>query len=324
MELLHEIPGNPVPERTSADHFTTFDGKRLRYALVKAVGRPLKGTVVLMQGRNECLEKYFETASDLSKRGFGVAMFDWRGQGGSDRLTRNQQRGHVRSFFDYTRDLDTFFEEVVLPDCRGPYYVLAHSAGALIALLGAPSMVNRVRRMVLIAPFLAYKGYPVSMTTARRLTSALYYLGLGWMYAAWGARPKGGTPFAENKLTSDPVRYARNIQFGDTFAPLSLGGPTVAWIRAACQAAEIVQDPAFMTRIKVPVMFIGAGADEVVSTKLVADYARKLRGGAMLTIDGARHEILQEADLYREQFFAAFDAFIPGTDEVLETGPQAA
>ena len=34
----------------------------------------------------------------------------------------------------------------------------------------------------------------------------------------------------------------------------------------------------------------------------------------MVTIDGARHEILQEADIYREQFWAAFDAFVPGSD----------
>ena len=44
-------------------------------------------------------------------------------------------------------------------------------------------------------------------------------------------------------------------------------------------------------------------------------YARHLRLGSLLMIDGARHEILQEADIYREQLLAAFDAFIPGTDE---------
>ncbi|TIM62928.1 MAG: alpha/beta hydrolase, partial [Mesorhizobium sp.] len=37
--------------------------------------------------------------------------------------------------------------------------------------------------------------------------------------------------------------------------------------------------------------------------------------GSLLVIDGARHEILQETDFYREQFFAAFDAFIPGSDD---------
>ena len=29
-------------------------------------------------------------------------------------------------------------------------------------------------------------------------------------------------------------------------------------------------------------------------------------------IEGARHEILQEQDVYRAQFWAAFDAFVPG------------
>ena len=35
----------------------------------------------------------------------------------------------------------------------------------------------------------------------------------------------------------------------------------------------------------------------------------------------ARHEILMETDAIRAQFWAAFDAFIPG--ETVEPGPQA-
>ncbi len=71
----------------------------------------------------------------------------------------------------------------------------------------------------------------------------------------------------------------------------------------------------------------------MVSTRAVEAYARHMRLGSLLTIDGARHEILQEADLFREQFFAAFDAFVPGTEDgVLEpaqgwrrdSGPDAA
>jgi len=33
-----------------------------------------------------------------------------------------------------------------------------------------------------------------------------------------------------------------------------------------------------------------------------------------LTIDGAKHELLQEKDFYREQLLAAFFAFVPGSD----------
>jgi lysophospholipase len=312
-DLFHEIPGNPAPGKATGGFLTARDGKKLRYGIFAAAARPLKGTVVVLAGRNECIEKYFETIRDLAARGFMTAAMDWRGQGGSDRLIRDPHRGHVTSFFDYASDLDQFFGEVVLPDCRGPYYILAHSTGSLVALLAAPSLANRVRRMVLVAPFLTYAGFPLSMKAARRLASVLYWTGLGRMYGAWGPRPNA-VPFATNKLTTDATRYRRNTLLFETYPQLGLGGPTVAWIRAACEAVDTVSDPEFMTRIQVPILFIGAGADEVVSTREIADYARRLRGGAMLTIDGARHEILQEADIFREQFWAAFDAFVPGSD----------
>lgn len=317
METLLEIPGNPVPERASAGFFTTLDGKKLRYALVKATGRPMKGTVVLMQGRNECLEKYFETANDLSKRGFGVAMFDWRGQGGSDRMLRDPAKGYVRSFDDHVRDLDRFFEHIVLPDCRAPFYILAHSAGALAVLAGAPAMINRVRRMVLVAPFLELADSRIGMRGARRLATLLCWLGLGRFYASRGTRPGESIPFPINQVTTDPKRYARNVLLYKTYPRLALGGPTVRWMKAATDAALAVREPAFMARIQVPILFVAAGDDEVVSTPAVESYARGLRSGSVLTIDGARHEILQEADIFREQLLAAFETFVPGTDMAL-------
>ena len=64
-----------------------------------------------------------------------------------------------------------------------------------------------------------------------------------------------------------------------------------------------------------PTLIVAAGADRVVSTKAVEAYARKLRVGSLLMIDGAEHELLQEKDIYREQLLAAFDAFIPGTGD---------
>ena len=203
----------------------------------------MKGTVVVLTGRNECIEKYFETIRNLADRGFGVATLDWRGQGGSDRLIRDRQRGYVRSFFDYTRDLEQFFEEIVLPDCRGPYYILAHSAGAVVALLATPSMVNRVRRMVLIAPFFTVPDLPVSITTVRRICSLFCFLGLGRLYAAWGPRPKEATPFATNKVTTDPERYRRNTLIYETYPQLALGGPTIRWLKAAATGVRNRQRP---------------------------------------------------------------------------------
>jgi lysophospholipase len=312
--LLHHIQGNPAPEIAVAGCLTARDGLRLRYARFAATGRPLKGTVIILPGRNECIEKYFETIRDLNARGLGVAIFDWRGQGGSDRMLRDPQRGYVDSFADYVGDLEQFFEEIVLPDCRAPFYLLAHSTGAVVALLAAPVMVNRLRRIVLIAPLLSLTGFPVGMNAIHRLATALYAIGLGSMYMAGGARPRETKPFATNVLTTDHARYMRNARIYETHPELALGGPTVAWVRAACIAAETVQDEDFIMRLQIPMLFIAAGADQVVSTPVIEHYVRRLKSASLLTIDGARHEILQEADVYREQLLAAFDAFVPGSE----------
>lgn len=311
-DLFCQTSGNPIPENATAGFLTTRDNRKIRYARFAPVGRPDNGTVILLQGRNECIEKYFETITDLSAKGLGVATLDWRGQGGSDRLIRNSQRGYVKSFRNYATDLEQFFEEIVLPDCRGPYYILAHSTGALVALLTASSMVNRVQRMVLLTPFLGIPGQTVSMAGIRLITTILSFLGLGRLYAAWGPRPRQSAPFNTNNLTSDPARYQRNISIYEAHPQLALGGPTVRWLRAASSAAVAVSKPEFMAGIRIPTLIIAAGADSVVSTKAIASYARHLRLSSLLTIDGARHELLQEADLYREQTLAAFHAFIPG------------
>ena len=120
-----DIPGNPLPERATGGFLTARDGLRLRFARFAATGRPLKGTVIILPGRNECIEKYFETIRDFSARGLGSAILDWRGQGNSGRLLRDPARGYIDSFYDYVRDLEQFFEEIILPDCRGPFTSLA-------------------------------------------------------------------------------------------------------------------------------------------------------------------------------------------------------
>src|SRR5882757_3826823 len=94
---LVSIPANPVPDDTVAGMLKTKDGASLRFArFAPPPGR--KGTVCIFQGRAECIEKYFETVRDLRARGFAVAIVDWRGQGGSQRVLSDPFKGHVRDF----------------------------------------------------------------------------------------------------------------------------------------------------------------------------------------------------------------------------------
>lgn len=308
---LVETASNPLPPGTRVETLNLADGKELRYAITPASTHPPQGTVLILQGRNECIEKYFETTRDIAARGFTVATFDWRGQGASSRFLRDPARGYVKSFDQYAADLEQLFESVLLPDCRGPYYILAHSTGALVALLAAPALSNRVRRMVLTAPLLDITGSRARKIAARFAANTLRSAGLGKTYMLSG--PHSIKTFEINEVTSDVVRYQRNSEVLEQAPELAIGGPTASWIVAAAEAIKKVSRPDFIDAIRIPMLIIAAGMDSVVSTPAIERYALQLRNTTLLTIDGSKHEILQEKDFYREQFFAAFDAFIPGT-----------
>jgi lysophospholipase len=67
--------------------------------------------------------------------------------------------------------------------------------------------------------------------------------------------------------------------------------------------------------VRVPTLVVAAGADPVCATPAIERFAARLKVGHAIVLPGARHEILMENDETRRQFWAAFDAFIPGTPD---------
>jgi lysophospholipase len=309
---LVSIPANPVPEGTVAGTIRTPDGVELRFArFAPPAGR--KGTLCLFHGRAEFIEKYFEVVNDARERGFAVATLDWRGQGLSQHALRDKRKGHVRDFSDYEIDLETFMREVVLPDCPPPFFALGHSMGACVLLRAAFRNRRWFDRIVLSAPMIELKL--VSMPrVARASITVSRLLGMSTSYVpGGGATAIASQPFAGNPLTSDPVRYARIGALIEAEPTLGLGSPTVAWTAAAFRAMSELADPAYPARIRQPILMIAAGQDVVVSLPAIEQFAIRLRAGAHLVVPGSRHEILMEQDRYRGQFWAAFDAFVPGS-----------
>ena len=309
---LVSIPANPVPDNAVAGNIKTPDGVNLRFARIPPPpGR--KGTVVVLQGRAEFIEKYFETARDLRARGFAVAIFDWRGQGLSDRALSDRQKGYVRDFAQYATDLDAIMEQVVLPDCPPPYFALGHSMGGAIAIRACHSGSRWFDRMVLSAPMIALPQSGLT-SVAGPFASFMRMLGRGSAYIPTGNPDIGGSEgFVGNVLTSDPVRFARNAAVLEEEPALGLGSPTIAWADAALHQMKEFAAPGYAGYLRQPILMVAAGRDEVVSTPAIEEFGMNLLAGRHLILAGSRHEILQEQDHYRAQFLAAFDAFVPGT-----------
>jgi lysophospholipase len=168
-------------------------------------------------------------------------------------------------------------------------------------------------RMVLSAPMIDLPGHGTSFP-ARALLRLLRLAGQGGRYIPGGNDALSGTEsFVNNPFTSDPVRYARNAAIVEEDPTLGIGSPTVAWADTAIRAMRAFRASDYPSQIRQPILMLAASNDTIVSTPAIEEFAYHLRAGSHLVIAGSKHEILQEQDRYRAQFWAAFDAFVPGT-----------
>lgn len=308
---LAVVPSNPVPEGARVGYFTTPDKVQLRYATFPKGPGASRGTICLVGGRTEFIEKYFETIADFQSRGFAVATFDWRGQGGSQRLIGSKKLGYVRRFDDYWEDLRAFHGSILLPDCPAPYYLVGHSMGGLVSLYAGIRDRMMFERIFLSAPMVALDRQPLSMAGMAKLAGTLSTLGLGRLPVGRpGDRSQTRQRFAGNALTSDLNRFNRSSEILLARPELEIGAPTLRWVASAFSAMAGAASDAFPGAVRIPVLMLAAARDEIVSTSAIETLGLRMRTGRHVMIAGARHEMFMENDTIRGQVFAAFDAFI--------------
>ena len=218
------ITRNPVPNGAVAGTFTARDGLSIRYARWDTTAARRLGTVCLFQGRTEFIEKYFETITDLRRRGFAVATMDWRGQGGSSRLLKNPAQGarrDVRAPRCRCRHLH------VARSCsriaRRPIYCLAHSMGGHLVLRLTQTKACWWDRIVLTAPMIAFAGSEAKNAAISAIAETATFFGLGDSYAPRWKNYAPDLPFEGNVLTSDRLRYDRARDVIQAAPHLSLG-----------------------------------------------------------------------------------------------------
>lgn len=318
------ITRNPVPNGAVCGTFMARDGLRIRYARWDTTAERRLGTVCLFHGRTEFIEKYFETITDLRRRGFAVATMDWRGQGGSARLLKNPAKGHVENFAHYDADAGKFMAEIVLPDCPPPFYCLAHSMGGHLVMRLAQTRVCWWDRIVLSAPMIRFAGSDARNRAISIAAEIASFAGLGDSFIPGGtAEPAELSPFEGNELTSDRLRFERARDLLQAAPHLGLGAPTFGWVAAACNSIPAINSETFTGSIKVPILIVAAGNDRIVSTPAIESFASRIKTCTHIVLAGAKHEILQERDQLREQFWAAFDAYIPGSRRMERSSEQA-
>ena len=275
---------------------------------------PTKGTMVLLQGRNESIEKYFETIRELNAMGLLGRDLSIGAARAARPAAEESRRGHVGASDDYERDLETFLEQIVLPDTRLPFFLLAHSTGALVALKAAPRLANRIERMVLQRP-LSGLAAGHRRKTWLMIAALASFTGFGRRLALT-ATSRSRFAFRRQSADSDEFRFrpqpGSSCRASGTGARSADG--TLA-LRDARRRSTPSDARSISPKITVPTVII---APATIRSCPFLDFQESLaqyfRAGNSCPIPGARHEILQEQDIYRKQALAAIFAFIPGSD----------
>jgi lysophospholipase len=301
---------------TQIDYFPTFDRRRIRWGALPATGARPRGTVVLLNGRTEYLEKYAETTAELARRGWGVYSLDWRGQGLSDRLTADRRKGHVGRFEDYLEDLERLLQMVPTGGTAHPMILLGHSMGAHIGLRLVRERRHPFACAVLTSPMIDIQLPPVPRRWLRAYVKAMVRLGFAANFAPGGAAYlRRDLVFDDNPLTSDPERFQRRLDDIAANPRLALGGVTYGWLNAAFDSIERVMAPGFARGLTLPLLIVRATADRIVSRRAQTQFCRRAPDCRLVDVPGARHELLVETDAHRRSFWEAFDRFTAALTE---------
>ncbi|HEX7946248.1 MAG TPA: alpha/beta hydrolase, partial [Phenylobacterium sp.] len=320
---LVDIPEDPVPPGAEADWYVGAGGAKLRAALFTPPrGRP-RGTVVLSGGRSEPIEKYFETIRDFMARGFVVLAHDWRGQGLSARELPDRLKGHAKGYKSYLEDfrrlLNTYEER--LPR---PWIAVGHSMGGCLTLLALVHGEKRFAGAVLSAPMLGLQTGKFSPALVGAFTALSTTFGRAGRYML----NKPGAPFddtfEDNILTHDERRFARYRAQVRANPDLALGAPTWGWLDFALKATALLAKPERLRGVTVPVDIVSAGEDTLVDNAAQQAAARNLPQGRLITVPGARHEILMETDDMRNNFQRVFDTLTGKTAPKPAEAPKPA
>ena len=291
-------------------YFSSGKGITIRYHFWRTTHNHSIGTIILLGGRKEFLEKYIETASDLNQMGFAVYSFDWRGQGLSTRMLIDRTKGYIGDYNEYLTDLQQFFDKILPDDTIKPIYFLAHSMGAHIVLRFLYDNSTRVDGAILSAPMIDIFTSPYPRWLVKLLIRLA--IRLKWQDAVVpgsAKRSERDLRFEGNPLTSDPERFQFEKRAVATNSDLAVDAVTFAWLSATMRSIDMLKSTGFLETITTPVRIVSAGFDRIVSLKAQKEACMRLPNCLMSVIPGSRHEILMETDAIREKFWQQLRAF---------------
>ena len=298
-----------LENRSPFGFLSTDDGCSLRYGVWYSETEKKRGSIILLAGRREYMEKYIETINELNEKGYDVFSLDWRGQGLSSRMLSNRHKGFIDSYDTYLKDLDMFVKHMVRPEAVLPLFILAHSMGGHIALRYLHDHAERIDKAILVSPMIDVMTPLIPKCLIRVMVNMAMNAGFDNAYVMGSGDYDHQVKFDGNRLTSDSRRFMDEKNAIAQNPDLALGGITYGWLSATLKSIDILNGSGFAEKITTPILIVSAEDDKIVSLSAQRHIRDRLENCRFVEIPGARHEILIETDAIRADFWNAFDSF---------------
>lgn len=261
-----------------------------------------RGSLLFLGGRGDFIEKYLEALHHWHGRGWNLAGFDWRGQGGSGRLLADPLICHLDSFDPLLDDLAAFIAAWTA-ETPAPHVAVAHSMGAHLILRLLGERGGRIDAAVLLAPMIGLKGAPAGMV--RTLSAGAIALGRG-RRRIW----EGDIGNVGGRMTTSHERTEDKLWWKAHRPEIASGAPSWGWLNAAGRSILAARPGLKRLPAEVPLLMLVSRNDPVVGIGAIRRLAARLPQARLRLLSGRSHELLRESDAVRLPVLAEIDRFL--------------
>ncbi len=252
--------------------FSAKDNLRLFWE--STVPEPAKAHIALVHGYGEHVGRYKQTIAALTKAGFAVHAFDYRGHGQAD-----GRRGYVERFEQYIDDLDLFWARVKAAAKGDKTFLLSHSHGGLMsAHYLAKRKPSGVAGAIFSSPYFQLAIDPPALKV---FSAKLVGKVIPWLPVSTGIQM--------SQLSTDP-----ELQKATANDPLYNRNTTPRWFTES-QAAQ-AQVPQLAPTITLPVLVFCGSGDTIAAPAAARKFFEQLGASdkKFKEYPGMLHEVLNE------------------------------
>ena len=317
------IDRRAIPAAATESVWKAYDGHTIRRIDWPGAKVEKRGSILFFPGRGDNYEKYLEALEEWHRAGWRVTAVDWRGQGASGRLGKDDVTGHISDFAVWVEDLRAFWSEwkATTP---GPHILSGHSMGGHLVLRGVADGAADPDAVFLSAPMLGFVG-PLPPSVGHAGAKLMTKIGDPTRPAwKWSEKP-GAVPASRAALlTHDKDRYEDELWWRDQRPELVMGPGSWGWVERAYASMRGLFEGRRLEAIETPVLLIGTSNDKLVSMSAIEEAAKRMPQAELLRFGKeAHHEILREGDLVRSLAMDAIAHFLDQVAPQNNSAPEA-